>query len=211
MSSSGPIVKILPLGSEVGERVLLLVDLRRRHAAQQRPGVGRRVVDLGSVGPRLRVGRVAADRDVAAVGELGERRVPARAVHVRDALPRRRRRIEDRRVGEAEVAGREDAVAAGGEDPAVGQVHVAGAEDAARGVDGRRERLRGRVPDRGRLRLLPAVPDEQVAVLEQHGVHARRSASSCSADHWPRRRPPASPRSRRPTAGWCRRRWSPRP
>ena len=121
MSSDGPDGEDLAVRQQVGERVLLLVDLGGDDAGEQGPGVGRRVVDLGGVGPVVGVGGVAADRDVPAVGELGERRVPARQVHVRDPRPRVGGRVEDVGVDDADVPGGATAVAADDEHPAVRQ------------------------------------------------------------------------------------------
>ena len=82
-------VKHVPVGDEVGEGVLLLMDLRRRHRWTAGPRVGRRVVDLGRVRPVGGVSGVAADGDQSAVGELGERRIPTGEVHVGDPGPLR--------------------------------------------------------------------------------------------------------------------------
>ena len=142
----GPHGEDLAVRQQVGERVLLLVDLRRRHAGEQRPLVGGRVVDLGRLGPVRSVGGVAADHDVAAVGQLGHRRVPARLVHVRRPGPHVGGGVEDVGVDDADVAGGETAVAAGDEQAAVGKGRAGVAEHAARCVDRGVGGRGGRVP-----------------------------------------------------------------
>ena len=129
------------VGDEVGERVLLLVDLGGRDLRQQRPGVGRRVVDLRSIRPMRGVGGVAADGDIVTVGQLGERGVPTGKVHVGHPGPGVRGRIEDVGVDDADLTGGQPAVATDHDDPAVGKLRRPVAEDAVGGVQ-RRERAR---------------------------------------------------------------------
>ena len=160
----------VPIGYEVGERVLLLVDLRCGDFREQRPGVGRRVVNLRRVRPGGGVGGVAADRHVFPVGQLGQGRVPPRIVHVGDPSPGSRRGVEDRGVDDPGVSGTEAAVAADGHHLTVGELRHAGAEDAV-GRGGRDEFLGAGVPRVGGLGLLPPVERQDVAGREQEQVH----------------------------------------
>ena len=185
------------VGHEERERVLGLVDVRGRHAGQQRPGVGGRVIDLRRVGEDA-VGDLTADGDDPAVAERCDAGVPASDLHVGNPRPRHRHRVEDVGVLDADLAAR---VATGDEDATVGELDMTAAEDTE--FTGRDvnvlvagSRPRPRWPSGASQ---PSTASTLPCAAGSCGW--RRSASSCAATTDRRR-----PARRRRTTGWRRRR-----
>src|SRR5689334_17561231 len=108
----------------------------------------------------IRVRRVAANDYVTAIGQLKEGWIPALEIHVGRLVPGVRRRVEDR--CRLDAKGSE---ATGDEHPTVGQVRDTGTENACGRVHGR-ERVCAWVPNHRGRRVLPAVEQQILAVVQ---------------------------------------------